>query len=221
LESQREKNGALGVFRGSLQPIGRAIIAKGFGALPLNLRERAEYLGMSLAKFFTAFALLVMMAIALGSPDDRAGAQLPAPNPLVAPLPAPSGPGQLTVPGQALAAPSLLALPTPTATMTASTRRVFNCSCFGAAKPTSWMGQIIAPSFFAARQAATGTCLSFNERREPPAPVVASSPPPAAVTMPQGFENPNSAGSPGSTLPGQLMTSSAAELAECSQCACD
>jgi len=178
---------------------------------------------MTLAKLLAALGLPLLLAISLGSPGYRAVAlaQLPPPNPLVAPLPAPSGPAQLPAPSQAQGAPSLIAVPTPVAASPTPAPRVFNCSCFGSGVPTSWMGRVSASGYFAARQAATGACLSFNERREPAPPAVTSSPLAPVTTLPQGFENPNLASSVGSNLPGKLTTSSAAQLAACSQCACD
>jgi hypothetical protein len=181
---------------------------------------------MPIAKLIVALVLPILFAIALLTPGDRAVAlaQLPPPNPLVAPLPAPRGPAQLPAPSQAQGVPSLIAVPTPAAASPTPAPRVFNCSCSGSGVPTSWMGRIGAAGYFAARQAATGACLSFNERREPAPPQIsthqASSFGPAA-TLPQGFENPNLASSTGSNLPGKLTTSSAAQLAACSQCACD
>jgi hypothetical protein len=84
------------------------------------------------------------------------------------------------------------------------------------------MGQISASGYFAARQGATGACLTFNERREPAPPALtvphgtAFAPP---LTLPQGFENPNAGASPG--LPGALNFSTSGQLAACGQCVCD
>lgn len=157
---------------------------------------------------------------------DRAvvRAQLPAPNPLVAPLPAPAGPPTLAAPVQALTVPSLAAVPTvPVATPTPSLR-AFNCSCFGSGTSTRWMGQVSAPGYFAARQAATGACLAYNERREPPPAVVATPAVSAAgppMALPQGFEGLGLAGAAGAALPGGLNISTAAALQGCAQCVCD
>jgi hypothetical protein len=169
---------------------------------------------------------LVGLTIGLVLVADRGmvRAQLPAPNPLVAPLPAPSGPRTLAAPVQALAVPSLAAVPTVPAPTPTPSLRAFNCSCFGPGTSTRWMGQVSAPSYFAARQAATGACLTYNERKEPPAAVVPT--PPAnpagpAMALPQGFEGLGAAGSTGAALPGGLSISTASALKGCAQCACD
>ena len=138
--------------------------------------------------------------------------QLPAPNPLVAPVPAPSAPAQLLAPVQPLGLPSLVAVPSPPAAAATPAARAFNCSCSGPAVATSWTGQVNASGFFAARQAATGACLSFNRNRAvtpPSLPTHQGSSFAPAATLPQGFENPNAAGSAGTTLPGELNFSSA------------
>jgi hypothetical protein len=83
---------------------------------------------------------------------------------------------------------------------------------------------VSASGYFGARQAATGACLSYNQRKQVTPPVIpthqASSFAPA-VTLPQGFENPNAGAALGSTLPGTLSLTTAAQLKACAQCACD
>lgn len=175
---------------------------------------------MPVTKLLIALGLVLVMATALTLPREWAVAQVPPSNPLVAPLPAPSGPAQLPLPGAALAAPSLVGVPTPAAPSPTPGPRAFNCSCFGTGKPTSWAGIVLASGFFTARQAATSSCLSFNERRETAPPDVASQPLSPVTTLPQGFENPNLAGAT-PALPGEISTSSSAALAACTQCACD
>jgi hypothetical protein len=181
---------------------------------------------MRMAKFWArlikARSALIGMTMLLAPLPARA--QLPAPNPLVAPVAAPSAPALLTAPVQPQGLPSLVAVPSPPAAASTPAARVFNCSCFGPAVGTSWMGQVNASGFFAARQEATGACLSFNRNRAVTPPALSlhqgSSFAPAA-TLPQGFENPNAAGSVGTTLPGELNFSSSGQLKACSQCACD
>ncbi|HLW71818.1 MAG TPA: hypothetical protein VKS22_14480 [Candidatus Binataceae bacterium] len=177
---------------------------------------------MSLLKLLAKAILMIGLIIEMTS--YLVLAQLPPPNPSVAPLPPPVGPAQLPAPGQALAAPSLIALPTPTAAVPTPGPQVFNCSCSGAAVQTSWMGQVSASGFFAARQAATGACLAYNERRPHPPPLLATHQASAfgsVATLPQGFENPSAATAAGTTLPGTLTTSSVGQLAACSNCACN
>jgi len=174
-----------------------------------------------MATAWTIVAAIGITVILLSLP---AQAQLPAPNPLVAPVPAPSAPTQLPAPVQPQGLPSLVAVPSPPAAASTPSARAFNCSCSGPAVATSWTGQVSASGFFAARQAATGACLSFNRNRavSPPSlPTHQGSSFAPAATLPQGFENPNAAGSTGSTLPGELSFSSSGQLTACSQCACD
>jgi hypothetical protein len=171
-------------------------------------------------------AAILVIGLVVEAACLRALAQLPPSNPAVAPLPAPSGPAQLPAPVTTLVAPALVSVPTLAAASPTPGPQVFNCSCAGPGHPTSWMGQVDATGFFAARQAATGACLTYNQRREPAPPDIASHQSAAgsfapAATLPQGFENPNLASTAGSTYPGTLTTSSAGELEACSQCACD
>ncbi|MGH7878722.1 MAG: hypothetical protein ACREQD_04430 [Candidatus Binataceae bacterium] len=177
---------------------------------------------MALLKLLAASLCMICLTIALSG--YLVLAQLPPPNPSVAPLSAPVGPAQLPAPVTVQAAPSLVAVPTPAPASPTPLARVFNCSCAGAGVPTSWMGQVSAPGFFAARQAATGACLAYNQRRQPAPPELlthqAAQFGPAA-SLPQGFENPNLAASAGAILPGTLTTSTATQLKACSQCACD
>lgn len=162
---------------------------------------------------------IVGLAIALH--ESAVMAQLPAPNPLVAPLSTPSGPALLPAPGAALAAPSLAAVPTLPAASPTPGPRAFNCSCFGPGEGTGWMGQVSAPGYFAARQTATGACLTYNERREP-APANVAPAEGEVPVMPPGFAGPNAAASVNATpLPGGLTISSAAQEQACAQCVCD
>jgi len=178
---------------------------------------------MSLLKLLAVSILLIGLTIYLTG--YLVLAQLPPSNPSVAPLPPPVGPAQLPAPGQALSAPSLIAAPTPTVAAPTPGPQVFNCSCSSSGQPTNWMGQVDASGFFAARQAATGACLAFVERRLHPSPVGLATHQAStfgsAATLPQGFENPDLAGSSGTTLPGTTASLSAAQLGGCSQCACD
>ncbi|HJU29697.1 MAG TPA: hypothetical protein VJ718_11030 [Candidatus Binataceae bacterium] len=114
-----------------------------------------------------------LLAIALALPDRATVyAQLPPPNPLTAPRALPTAPAQLAAPVQPQGLPSLVVVqPLPTATPSPSAR-AFNCSCYGPGSATNWTGEVIATGYFGARQSAASECLAFNERREPPAPVL-------------------------------------------------
>jgi hypothetical protein len=167
----------------------------------------------------------VLVVLLAASFPVNSAAQLPSPNPLTAPLPPPPAPAQLPPPVQPQGLPSLIAVPTPAAQPSPVAFRTFNCSCGGAAEPTSFVGVIVAASFFAARQTATTACLRYNERKEPAAPSlpshVASTITNPTATLPQGFENPNLAGTSSGTLPGTLNLTTSAQLSACTQCRCD
>ncbi|HZP45781.1 MAG TPA: hypothetical protein VFB15_09030 [Candidatus Binataceae bacterium] len=148
-------------------------------------------------------------------------AQLPTPNPLVAPLPPPSAPATLPAPVTTAIAPSLAAVPSPPQLSPTPAVQAFTCSCFGYGIGTRWTGSIAAANYFAARQAATSACLTYNERKEPAPPTQIQpsgggfAPP---LTLPQGFEAPDIAASPG--LPGTLNFSTTEQLQACSNCTC-
>jgi hypothetical protein len=180
---------------------------------------------MRLTKMLAALALTILVAlVSAGLPGYRAGvawAQLPPTNPLAVPQAAPSAPTQLAPPITVQELPALVSVrPLPGAAPTLRAR-VFNCSCFGAARPTHWMGRVKAPSYFAARQAATGACMAFN--REPQSPFMQPGPLQLApsTTLPQGFQSPNAAASLRSSLPGTLSFSTTNQLKNCTACTCD
>ena len=178
---------------------------------------------MRLLKWLLALALPVLTTLVIGLPRHRATvwAQLPPPNPLTAPQPPPRAPAQLQPPVQPQGLPSLVVVaPLPTSHPTPAAR-VFNCSCFGPGNPTHWMGQVTAPSYFGARQAATGACLAFE--REPASPFRPSSGQALApaLTLPQGFQQPNAGRTVASTLPGTINFTTPAQLRSCAQCTCD
>jgi len=173
------------------------------------------------------FRAASLSAVTLGmalivTPLSRA--QLPPPNPLVAPVPAPSAPADLQAPAQPDSVPSLDPMPQVAAAPPTPAVRNFTCSCYGPTTGTSWTGQISASGFFAARQAATGACLTYNQGRQTAPPVISTyqtnqfAP---AATLPQGFENPNAASTLGTTKPGALNFSTRAQQLACSQCACN
>jgi hypothetical protein len=106
------------------------------------------------------------MALALAVLAGVARAQAPAPPPGPPRLTQPSvpilpgAPSQLvSVPG-VVATPLLTPVPVPTALPTPGPR-LFNCSCFTTASGTQWAGTVTAPSYSAARSAATGACISY------------------------------------------------------------
>ncbi len=161
-----------------------------------------------------------IVGLAIAFHESAVMAQLPAPNPLVAPLSTPSGPALLPAPGAALAAPSLAAVPTLPAASPTPGPRAFNCSCFGSGEGTRWMGQVSAPGYFAARQTATGACLSYNQQKEP-APAIVTAAQGATSVVPPSFANPDAAASVSAALPGGLTVSSAAQQQACARCVCD
>ena len=174
-------------------------------------------------KFGASIALAILFVLALGSHAFAPlWAQVAATNPLIAPVPAPSAPAQLPAPVTTAIAPVLIAvpgLPTPSPT---PAERAFNCSCFGRATGTHWMGQVAALSYFNARQAAIGACLPFNTDREPASPYM-SSPSSGGSNIPglAGAAVTGLAAEQGLLLPGTINYFSTPQLEQCSTCTCD
>ena len=165
-------------------------------------------------------------------------AQLPTPNPLIVPAPLPSPPAQLTPIVPPIGIPSLAIVPTPAAIATpTSVSRTFNCSCFGPASPTHWMGHVMAPSYFSAQQAAVSACLAYNDTKEPQPPVVAARTSPSAGAATSASATSSglsavtglianqaavaSALSAGQQLPSTVTFFGPQQLRACSRCACD
>jgi hypothetical protein len=177
------------------------------------------------------------------SHPGSAYAQLPTPNPLVVPPPLPPPPPTLApIAPPANAIPSLAVVPTPAAAATPpSVARVFNCSCFGPASPTHWMGTVSAPSYFNARQAAASACLAYNDTKQPQPPLVTAAGQAPIGTVGGVTSVPvnsvsqlsavtglianqaavASALSAGQTLPTTVTSFTAQQLQACSRCACD
>jgi hypothetical protein len=171
--------------------------------------------------------LAAIFTAALGWPHSIASlwAQTPT-NPLIAPVPPPAAPAQLPAPVTTAIAPILVAVPTLAVATPTPSARVFNCSCFGRATPTNWMGQVSAAGYFAARQAAVGACLSYNERRAPESPLQtsgASTTAAGATSVPilPGAAVAGGASAVGQRLPGTLNFSTTNELQNCSNCVCN
>jgi hypothetical protein len=174
--------------------------------------------------------LAAIFTLAFGWPRPLASlwAQT-ATNPLIAPVPPPAAPAQLPAPVTTAIAPVLAPVPTPPQASPTPSLRAFNCSCFGRATGTHWMGQVTAPGYFNARQAAVGACLSYNERREPPSAfqsmrasgstsVTSGS---TSVPVLPGADVPGASTQIGQRLPGVLNFSTAQQLQMCSNCFCD
>ncbi|MBI3760036.1 MAG: hypothetical protein HY269_09855 [Deltaproteobacteria bacterium] len=149
-------------------------------------------------------------------------AQTASSNPLLAPVPPPAGPAQLPAPVTTAIAPVLIAVPTLAIATPTPAVRAFNCSCSGRGFPTNWMGQVTAPSYFAARQSAVGACVAYNTNREtaPAAETERSSVASTVPILPQA-NVPGAAAQLGATLPGTLNFSTSAQLQRCANCVCD
>jgi hypothetical protein len=115
---------------------------------------------MTALKTIAVLALALMLA-------SVAFAQLPATNPLVVPALPPSPPAQLPAPVSTAIAPSPLAVPSLPVAASTPGARLFNCSCYGPAQPTHWMGTVTATSYLAASNSASGACVSFNKGKPP------------------------------------------------------
>jgi hypothetical protein len=192
-------------------------------SVPLNGRTLRAVKGIAIA------LLAAIFTIALGWPQSLASlwAQT-ATNPLIAPVPPPAAPSQLAAPVTTAIAPILAPVPTLAIASPTPSLRVFNCSCYGRATATNFMGQVTAAGYFAARQAAVGACLSYNERREPQSPLTSSRTSTTAagtgsgsVPVLPGAAVAGGASAVGQTLPGTLNFSTAEQLQRCSTCVCD
>lgn len=175
-------------------------------------------------KFAAAVVIAASFIITLCWPPNRVNvwAQLPAPNPLLAPVPPPSAPAQLAAPVPNEGVPSLVAVPSPPAASPTVAARSFACSCFGPGNGTSWMGNIVSTSFFGAKQAAQGACVAFNERApsQPAIPSISSSqnslPALPGNALPADASSDQAQGQP---LPGTVYSSQTA-VASCERCGC-
>jgi hypothetical protein len=181
-------------------------------------------------------SLVLTLGCAVIFHPGSANAQLPTPNPLIVPAPLPPPPAQLRPIVPLPGIPSLSAIPSPLAVATPiSASRIFNCSCFGPASPTHWMGHVTAPSYFSAQQAAVSTCLAYNENKEPQPPeVTAGQSSSGAAAGTGGVSQSNavsglvanqaavaSALSAGQQLPATVSVFAPQQLRACSRCACN
>jgi hypothetical protein len=174
----------------------------------------------------TAIGLIaIIFAFTLGWPPTTIPlwAQTASSNPLLAPVPPPAGPSQLPAPVTTAIAPVLIAVPTLAIATPTPAVRAFNCSCSGRGNPTNWMGQVTAPSYFAARQSAVGACVAYNTNRQPPPPTDTSSAAASGTTVPilPQANVPGAAAQLGATLPGTLNFSTSVQLQRCANCVCD
>jgi hypothetical protein len=177
-------------------------------------------------KFLSVAAWFLVLALGyvLVSHPGPACAQLPTPNPLIVPPPPPPPPAQLApIAPLEGGIPSLSVVPTPAAAATpTSVSRTFNCSCFGQASPTHWMGTVAAPGYFSAQQAAVSACLAYNQNKEPQPPVVNTGSQLGAVTgLVANQAALASALSAGQQLPSTVTFLTPQQLRACSHCACN
>jgi hypothetical protein len=179
---------------------------------------------MRILKLIVALILPAMMAVALALPLEltRLWAQLPPGNQYLVPQLAPTSVPSLAQPAATTGIPPLATIPTPVPAASATAARTFTCSCFGPGSGTSWIGQIGASGYFAARQGATGACLAYNQRREPSSPFNYATSYSGAALAPRlpGASLPADAASAPVT-PGTLNFSTAAQLQMCAQCTCN
>lgn len=179
---------------------------------------------MRIFKLIAALLLPLLMTLAVAFPPERMRlwAQLPPGIPNLAPGAAASGVPTLAQPAATIGIPTLAVIPTPAVVATAVGLRAFNCSCFGPGSGTHWMGQISAAGYFAARQSATRTCLSFNRQKQPASAFNYTNSFAGAALTPRlaGANLPANAAAV-QVLPGTLNFSTAAQLQMCSQCTCN
>jgi hypothetical protein len=173
-------------------------------------------------KLAAAVMIAVGFIIALCWPPNHVNvwAQLPAPNPLLAPVPPPAAPPQLAVPALNAGVPSLVPVPTPATPAPTTSARAFQCSCFGPGTATAWMGSVVGISYFDAQQAARGACVAYNERSpsQPAIPSISTAQS-SLPALPANALPADAAAQPGEPLPTRLFSSQTAVLA-CERCAC-
>jgi hypothetical protein len=173
-------------------------------------------------KLAAAATIAVGFIITLCWPPDRVNvwAQLPAPNPLLAPVSPPAAPPQLAAPALNVGVPSLVAVPTPATPAPTTSAREFNCSCFGPGTATAWMGEIVSASYFAARQAAEGACVAYNERSpsQPAIPSISSSQN-SLPSLPASALPADAASDQGKPLPDTIFSAQTA-VNSCERCSC-
>ena len=109
---------------------------------------------------------VIATALALTALAAVARAQAPAPPPGPPPQTRPSVPTLPGAPSPLVSVPGAVATPlaTPVAIPTAlptPAARLFNCSCFTTVSGTQWSGTVTAPSYAAARSAASGACFNY------------------------------------------------------------
>jgi hypothetical protein len=185
-------------------------------SVPIKGKPSRAVKGIVLGMLTAVFAVGLGWPLPMGSLWAQS-----ATNSLLAPVAPPAGPAQLPAPVTTAIAPMLAPLPAlPTATPTPSVR-AFNCSCFGRATGTHWMGEVTADSYFGARHEAVGACLSYNERREPQSAFQNTRASGAnSVPILPGADVPGAATQAGQRLPGTLNSSPAQQLQMCSNCFC-
>jgi hypothetical protein len=167
----------------------------------------------------TTIAAGFIIALCWEPMHSNVWAQLPAPNPLLAPVAPPSAPAQLPAPVTVEAAPSLAALPTPAPATPTPSEQTFNCSCFGPATGTAWMGSILSTSYFNAQLTAQGDCIAYNERtpEQPAIPSLSSQS--SLPALPPSALPADAANQQGESLPSPSITRQTAATA-CERCAC-
>lgn len=170
--------------------------------------------------------VVIVAAVIASTPRVRLWAQLPPSNPNLGPAVTPSAPPQLSQPAATTGIPPLAIIPTAAAPTPSPSARIFNCSCFGRGTGTHFMGRVSASGYFAARQSATTACLSSNELKQIPSPLMGPSQVGGAAvalnggTLLPGSTQPADAAAV-QALPGELNFSTAAQLQMCSQCTCN
>jgi len=180
---------------------------------------------------------VIATALALTALAAVAHAQAPAPPPGPPPQTRPSVPTLPGAPAPLVSVPGAVATPlaTPVAIPTAlptPAARLFNCSCFTTVSGTQWSGTVTAPSYSAARSAASGACSHYLVS-SPQSPFIPPGQSPglgngnsAAANAAAAGTSANPAQPPGtgvSTLPSSLLKNSPALTGQtsCNVCACN
>jgi hypothetical protein len=179
-----------------------------------------------------AIVLLILSPIfLLAISESRLGVRLQAqvtgaPGP--APLTPPAAPGQPNSFATIGALPPLAPAPGTFARAAAAaaiqpTPRAFRCTCSAPGYFTQWAGEVVAPSYILAKQAASGQCVNFNVNSGAPSPYI---PPPTQFARPglqngTAFNNSHAAINSNVALNQPVAAYQGQIAGECTQCACN
>ncbi len=178
-----------------------------------------------------AIALLILspiflLAISESSLGVRVLAQVTG-QPGRAPLTPPAAPGQPASFATIGALPRLAPAPGTFGALARAaiqpTPRAFRCTCAAPGYWTQWAGEVVAPSYILAKQAASGQCINFNVNSGAPSPYIA---PPTQFARP-GLQNGTAFNNSHAFINSNVAANQPVNVfkgtvaGECTQCACN